>query len=387
MRLAYPRLSEADALVRMHAVNELALTSPDKLSTLAGFAHPNAQPVPTGAEVATPERISKVRDQVMNAVQAFINDSRVQARETAVFDVTLGRALHEALEILPSDAAHRATWNFLSAVVFPDVVWARFPEPHEERFLGHPRNALRRVWTRYEVLGVMLLKGDPGLREDELVQLFERTALARNRRLVRTLAQAVLSFSGTTSRMEFARDLAKRTTHVTGPMLLDTMSHQDLERLVDCLVSGEPWALPPAPEADPSVRTEPVERHAYRRGGAATPASVDGTAALRPIRSSGDLVRQFHKEMQGIYTRTLSETGYKASKFFNLVDDLGGIEAARRLVGAPNPSEGFTVLWELGRLDLTVEALMLRPEFRGLFTRELLERAQSRLGDHGFDAH
>jgi hypothetical protein len=47
-----------------------------------------------------------------------------------------------------------------------------------------------------------------------------------------------------------------------------------------------------------------------------------------------------------------------------------GAEGARRLLHTNEPSDGFTTLWQHGRLDLSVEAHVLRPEFAALFTEE-----------------
>jgi hypothetical protein len=43
-------------------------------------------------------------------------------------------------------------------------------------------------------------------------------------------------------------------------------------------------------------------------------------------------------------------------------------------------------LWELRRLDLSVEALALEPEFHELFTRPELDTARRRLADYGYEA-
>ena len=125
-------------------------------------------------------------------------------------------------------------------MVFPDVVWVRFPDPSEDRILGGPRNVLRRTWNRYELLGDLDGLGAEALNEDELVQLTERTSLARNRRLVRALAQRVIEHPGS-RRMEFTRELAKRATFVTGPLLLDVLTDEDLEDLVDAVAEGRRW--------------------------------------------------------------------------------------------------------------------------------------------------
>ena len=45
---------------------------------------------------------------------------------------------------------------------------------------------------------------------------------------------------------------------------------------------------------------------------------------------------------------------------------------------------GFTRLWELRRLDLTVEAVVLRPEFASLFTPDERAVARQRLDSVGF---
>jgi hypothetical protein len=59
---------------------------------------------------------------------------------------------------------------------------------------------------------------------------------------------------------------------------------------------------------------------------------------------------------------------YNASYFLQMVLEHGGVETARRLLRKDDVSGGFTTLWELKRLDLSVEAYVLRPEYAPLFT-------------------
>lgn len=61
------------------------------------------------------------------------------------------------------------------------------------------------------------------------------------------------------------------------------------------------------------------------------------------------------------YERARTEAGYHAAHFRGMVTELGSFATARRLLAAPTVSDGFSNLWERGRLDLTVEALVLRP--------------------------
>lgn len=76
----------------------------------------------------------------------------------------------------------------------------------------------------------MLAQARP-LGEDELVGLFERTALARNRRLAKALARRVLNYSGS-GRSDWARQLYVNTTYATGPRILDILSDGELDDLV-----------------------------------------------------------------------------------------------------------------------------------------------------------
>ena len=46
-----------------------------------------------------------------------------------------------------------------------------------------------------------------------------------------------------------------------------------------------------------------------------------------------------------------SESLVNATRFLQMVSEIGSFEAARRLLAAPAVSDGFTALWERGRLD------------------------------------
>lgn len=370
MTLVYPRLGDSHGLERLAEMRQVASDDPEALEGLVHFAHPSAEPVPTGGSVASESRIREVREAVASALDGLWSPgSAIRQAERAQFDRALGQALHASMRIVPADAAHAGTWTFMAAVVFPDLTWSRFPELHEERVLGGPRNTLRRPWFRQEILGDLLSSSAQPLGEDELVGLLERSALARNRRLVRVLADAVVKHEGR-GRSEFARDLYKRVTHLTGPLLLDAVSTDELTGIVAALAQGQAW---PSHPIDGEREVGSVD--------AVRPTELGEEAATQET-SPGDLVLQFHREMEGLYRRIVSETSYKPSRFLSMINQQGGVETARQLAGAPNPSEGFTVLWELGRLDLSVEALVTRDEFRGLFTDDVIERAESRLEDH-----
>jgi hypothetical protein len=100
---------------------------------------------------------------------------------------------------------------------------------------------------------------------------------------------------------------------------------------------------------------------------------------------AGDVERAFDAAMVAIYRTAKRDLGYNATRFLQMITDEGGFAAARKLLRASAVSDGFTTLWERGRLDLSVEAHVLRPEFAGLFTDGERRVARQRLKDYGFE--
>lgn len=98
-----------------------------------------------------------------------------------------------------------------------------------------------------------------------------------------------------------------------------------------------------------------------------------------------DIERQFHVEMEGNY-RAAIEIGYHATRFWGMVIEHGGLEAAKRLLRAPKEQSGLTQLWELRRLDLSVEALVLQERWDTLFSDEERQKARNRLEGHEYYA-
>lgn len=95
--------------------------------------------------------------------------------------------------------------------------------------------------------------------------------------------------------------------------------------------------------------------------------------------------RQFHGDMVLGVERLKREINYNAARFMAMVGELGGAEAARHLLRGRDASDGFTILWEQGRLEMSVEAFVLLPWYRELFTEEQQETAGRRLREHRFD--
>jgi hypothetical protein len=62
-----------------------------------------------------------------------------------------------------------------------------------------------------------------------------------------------------------------------------------------------------------------------------------------------------------------------------MVVEMGGVAAAKKLLASDDIQSGLYELFECGRLDLTVETLVLQDEYRSLFSPEELVEAQRRL--------
>lgn len=98
-----------------------------------------------------------------------------------------------------------------------------------------------------------------------------------------------------------------------------------------------------------------------------------------------DREREFHIAMVNIYHSAKRDCfPYEPRIFIQMVSEKGALQTAKDLLRSDEIQYGFDKLWECGRLDLTVEAHVLKPEFRELFTGAELRRAHERLEDLGY---
>lgn len=95
---------------------------------------------------------------------------------------------------------------------------------------------------------------------------------------------------------------------------------------------------------------------------------------------------EFHIELIEVYKRAKSETGYNATRFLQMISaPSGGYVAAKKLIIQEGGSGGFTNLWELHRLDLTVEAGVIKDEYASLFSDEEIVICKKRLINYGYE--
>lgn len=104
----------------------------------------------------------------------------------------------------------------------------------------------------------------------------------------------------------------------------------------------------------------------------------------QPTAAVSDAAQEFGRRMVETYRRSVTEANYNATYFRSMLAQLGPVDTARKLLASPAVSDGFAALWERGRMDLTVEALVVEPEFADLFTEDEIETARRRLEQFGY---
>lgn len=92
-----------------------------------------------------------------------------------------------------------------------------------------------------------------------------------------------------------------------------------------------------------------------------------------PHRAAPDAEGRFHKEMTALYDR-FATLGFRPVLLRRFVLLNGGVAAAKELVFRPGAT-GLERLLDAGKPELSMEALMLRPDYQGLFSE--LERKEA----------
>jgi len=76
--------------------------------------------------------------------------------------------------------------------------------------------------------------------------------------------------------------------------------------------------------------------------------------------------------------------GYRPTQFKQMLNMQGGEATVRQLLSKGQPTDGFRRLWELGRLDLSVEALVVESRWRSFIDAALLLKAEKLLQQSGY---
>jgi len=141
---------------------------------------------------------------------------------------------------------------------------------------------------------------------------------------------------------------------------------------------------------------EETRRFINRRGGSDRRRSVDRRKSTKayhgPERRTGKdrrkearrkkdlltLPEKFHDAMINLCTSAIQECNC-LSISLSMVVSLGGVQTAKRLLAGSVIQSGLLSLSEHGRVDLSVELLVLEEEYRELFEPQELSEAKKRL--------
>ena len=97
-----------------------------------------------------------------------------------------------------------------------------------------------------------------------------------------------------------------------------------------------------------------------------------------------ELVSQLEAAMHEI-RRESRRLGYVPTRFLQMLNEQGVLVTAHQLLASDRHHDGFTRLWDLRRLALSLECVVLKPVFRPLSTEKELNIARCRLRKLDFD--
>lgn len=236
MSVVVPRLSRDLALTileeaRSMPLHEVTASMPREMPT--GLA-------PVGREM-TEEELGLLRRELLALACEHGFPGAGTRSGNVAFDAQACLRLRRLLDVSPNEAAAEDVWSYLTCCWLLDIALWRFGDDADSRrFVGDVnRNAFRRLWWRAEVLG-----GDPAsetilaaLGEDELVNIMERPALSRDRRLARCIARVFVGRLADLGeirvvRMDLMRDVAKRLRRLTPFTDLSALGDEALEQTV-----------------------------------------------------------------------------------------------------------------------------------------------------------
>jgi len=80
-----------------------------------------------------------------------------------------------------------------------------------------------------------------------------------------------------------------------------------------------------------------------------------------------------------------TQYNYTPTIFINMINQYGAIEAVKKLINNPKPSSGYTKLWGLNALNLSMEAIIQEEEWKCLFTDDECLKAKKRLIEYGYE--
>jgi 5-methylcytosine-specific restriction protein A len=96
-----------------------------------------------------------------------------------------------------------------------------------------------------------------------------------------------------------------------------------------------------------------------------------------------NIEQQLYKALILAYEEAKNKYKYNPVRFLQMLNEKGAVRTTTELVQHPDISGGLTRLWEEGRLDLSIEAIIQQKPWRALFSDTVLQTARDKLASLG----
>lgn len=245
--ITYPRLPQGIAESLLHEQRDLPV---DRLTALAATTHQQQEWHPTIPTRATGMQLQILRADVVGIAARHGYPIRQPRGGHAIFDQELAVHLYERMGIVPAEAAAGGLWSFLALVLLPDVAAWRFTDRHPDRFIGSDlmigtsnRHVFGRLWARVHILGP---EASSGLREDNVVNLFERPTFGGDPRIARAIGKThmrIVAVHRISQSQELMRDAMKRLRRLAVLVSFGAMNDDQLNGLLEEVFMASAAAL------------------------------------------------------------------------------------------------------------------------------------------------
>ncbi len=96
------------------------------------------------------------------------------------------------------------------------------------------------------------------------------------------------------------------------------------------------------------------------------------------------LKKLFHQDMIDLYKQIIKSVKYKPTRLMDYINKYGGYEAAVKYISTESNVQDFAILWEKERLDLSVEALITKEQYRELFNEDIVNFCDRKLKEYSY---
>lgn len=419
---SYPRLTAHDATELLLALSG-PLTAAERLA-LGSEYEGRSKPSAVASSVVSRDALQRLRAAVVDVAQryGFPHERREGGNRADKFDSVLPAVLIEHLDISPAEAGREDVWNYLTLVLLPDVALWRWPnpefKPRYERLVGTPRNVFRLLRHRALVFGPELLMR---MTADDLQQVEERTvSVGGDPRVSKVVVAAYLDErSGwrvgaagsereltSTERESLTRQFMKACTQFGRVYAFSLMDEQALrvlteEILMELASSGKVEVggdLVTEGEGDAGPAHDSVGRSPSAEVPAASATSAQGgLGPSGPVSTLAEVVEPLgsrtwgHQEAEDPLSSALEELLRRAEAVVPSHTQALRLERGdattedfvRQQIAGLSPSLYFQALWRAGRLDLSIERLVLAEPHLSRLGAEPTAGARRRLAQYG----